>query len=207
MASRVVIDIATSGSNPSVHTILEICLIKVDFSYNVIQSTSFRVKHKDLVVSPDALAFNGLDIRDSSGWSEASAVRDGICMFLSGKTHRELLEGARVTKYIHVGLGAAFDNMFLQTFLGQAVASALFIPRCSEIGTLFEAALIAGVVPQPASDHLLSLAEAAGATIPEDGEHSATVDAKMAVYVGRQCFLRLKEAGQLSRGEAPCTGF
>lgn len=207
MSARVVIDIATSGSNPAVHAILEICLVKVDSSYNVIQAVTFKVKYKDLVVSPDALAFNGVDVRDSAGWSDAVAVRDGICMFLSGKTHGELQAGARVPKYVHVGLGAAFDNMFLHTFLGPVVASALFIPRCSEIGTLFEAALIAGVVPQPASDHLLSLAAAAGATIPDEGEHSATRDAQMAVYVGRQCFLRLKEAGQLSRGETPCTGF
>lgn len=206
--ARVTIDIATSGLDPKIHSILEIALIKTDDSYNVIDKLSMRIKHKNLVVSPEAVAFNGLDLREAVDWTDETTARDAICRFLTGgATYTAVSTGTRVPRSTYVGLGAAKDMMYLVEFLGPYVYDALFYPRLSDIGTLFEAALIAGLVPHPASGSLLDIARASGIDVPEIGSHSAINDAMMARDTARALFVLLKEAGQRSRGETVCSGF
>ena len=75
---RVVVDIATSGTDPRLHAILEICMIKVDESYNVIDTLSLRIRYANLVVSPEAVAFNGIDLRQSVNWTDEVSAKDAI---------------------------------------------------------------------------------------------------------------------------------
>jgi len=205
--SRAVIDIATSGTDPKLHAILELCIIKVDESYNVIDTLSLRIRHKNLVVAPEAVAFNGLDLRESIDWTDESAARDTICLFLSHSSFDAIQSGARIAKCTYTGLGAAQDALFLRSFLGETVYTALFMPRISELGTLAEACVIEGLIPQPRSSSMLELAYAAGVDVPDEGTHSANLDAQMARDLGRALFLQLRNAGSRLRGEEPCATF
>lgn len=207
MASRVIIDIATSGTDPKIHSILELCAIKTDEQFNAISEFSCFVLHRDLVVSPVALAYNGIDLRNTSGWVTAKQARNGFCTFLTGSSYDQVAEGCRVEKYTHVGFGAAKDAMFLRSFLGEIVADSIFMPRISELGSIFEGALFAGLVDRPMSARMLDLAIAAGVTPPEDGEHTAVADAHMALDLGRNLYERMTVAGQHLRGESPVVGF
>lgn len=204
---RVVVDIATSGTDHKLHAILEICFIKVDDSFNIIDTLPLRIRHQNLVVAPDAVAFNGIDIRQSVDWTDESTARNVICTFLANASYEAISNGSRVVKHTYTGLGAAKDSLFLLSFLGPTVYNALFLPRVSELGTLAEACVIAGLIPQPRSSAMLELAYAAGVDVPEEGEHSAVADAEMAQKLGRALFVFLKEAGQRLRGETPCTSF
>lgn len=207
MASRVIIDIATSGTDPKIHSILELCAIKTDEQFNIISEFNCFILHRDLVVSPVALAYNGIDLRNTNGWVSSKQARMGFCAFLTGCTYDQIMEGQRVEKSTHVGFGAAKDAMFLRTFLGEVAADALFMPRISELGSIFEGALFAGLVDRPMSARMMDLAIAAGVTPPEDGEHSAFADAHMALNLGRNLYERMTVAGQQLRGEPPVVGF
>lgn len=124
--SRAIVDIATSGTDPKLHAILEICIIKVDESYNVLDTLSLRIRHKNLVVDPEAVAFNGLDIRESVDWTDEFTARNTICLFLANIPFESITQSTRITKHIYTGLGAAQDALFLRSFLGELVYTVLF---------------------------------------------------------------------------------
>ena len=209
MPSRVIIDIATSGADPSRHSILELCAVKVDESFNYMDVFNCRILYQDLFVSPAAVAFNGIDLRNTSGLVPQAAALDGLCRFLSVNFNYEQLASGncRTEKYTHVGFGAAFDATFLRSFLGDRVFSTLFLPRVSELGSMFEAAMFAGLVSRPTSARMADLAIAAGVDVPADGAHSALADAQMALSLGRSLYVLLTEAGQQLRGQTPQATF
>jgi DNA polymerase III epsilon subunit-like protein len=206
--ARVILDLATSGTNPMKHAILEIALIKVDNSFNELGNLFLKIRHEDLVVSPEALAYNGMDLRDAVNWTAAASAADSICGFLTGYGVKPIWDGtARISKSNLVGLGVAKDCQFLEAFLSSTLYNKLFFPRISDIGTTFENCLDMGLVPHPRGNNLHEIARAAGVDVPEQGEHSSVADAKMALATARNLFLLMKEAGQRMRGEPVCATF
>lgn len=194
MIQRAVIAISTTGLDPKKHAIIELTALRVDTQYEIQATFSSRIRHSEMLVDPESMAYNGIDIRDSSSWPTAEQAKEKFLQTFGIKP--DVLHGAKTSNHIAVcGLKTDFTVRYLREFFGDAVYDQVFSDRTHEFAGLFDLMYDLRVVTRPPrSGRLVDLVSALGAPLDDldvSGELSSRVVAEVCrrgLYkIGRYC--------------------
>lgn len=101
-----IIDTETGGLSPEIHSLLTVGFVVMD-NEKIIDTTEFKIKHKNFVVTPEALNVNKINLLDLN--EEISDVMNRMVYFLG----RHFKENERI---VLMGHNVSFDIGFIKKF-------------------------------------------------------------------------------------------
>lgn len=186
----VVIDIETSGFNPTNNAILEVAAVTLQMDsdgwLSLYKTLQFDINpFPDAVIDPAAIAFNGIDLTDLL----REAVDEHVAIESIFKMVRKEIKQAGCNRAVMVAHNAQFDHDFLM----EAAERSKIKRNPFHPFTTFDTAVLSGLAY---GQTVLSKAcEAAGINFDHKEAHSALYDAQKTAHLFCDIVNRWKKLG------------
>lgn len=199
----IVVDIQTGGLDSNKHSILGIGMIKCSKNFDILDTIEFNIKHETMVVQPEALNYNRVDIRKYDGWLSEKTARKAFFKFL-GAPEKLWLEmddtlDTAIPKHSYAGMNVVFDILFLKNFVTSRAFDSIFQYTPMDALTYYDIFYRIGVLEEAKSNKLYDIASALGITVdPKKLEQAAPLYcADLARKVFRKIAKRAEKLSEL----------
>lgn len=154
-------DIQTSGLFSTQHQILGIGVIKCSNRFEKQDELSIRILRDNYYVSPKAVAKNGVDLRDTTGWVSEDVARKAIFSFLGAEENVDTV-GFSPKRYTITGMNIGFDMPFIKAFLTERAYNKIFHYVPFDVLGTYDFLYRIGVVTEPESRRAADIAKSLG---------------------------------------------
>lgn len=204
MPSRniVFLDTETGGLIAGRHSLLSIAMIVCDARYCAARKFETFVQHEEMVVTPQAMAKNRINLAAALEWPTRATVVEGILRFLGRPL--DILKGRvdETDRWLIHGKNPQFDVQMLKDFMGEHVFNSTFLYYSRDIAETFMVCEDLGLVQMPRSLHLQDICVALGVAHDPNALHNAMYDTEMTLKCMQIMVAKLRSIGVQINGKA-----
>ena len=170
-----VVDTETGGTDPSIHSILELAAVVWSPSQSVQETFAVKISEPTLCVTTGAMRVNRIDLAQHEGLPPLEACIKLLAWFDEVGMHEN--------RIMLAGHNVQFDEGFIQRLFRMACSqweySKVFHHRLVDIASIARGRVLAGTAPEGVTlrANMDEIYQAYGIEIPEEDRHTALGDA------------------------------